>query len=82
MLSEYTNIQFTSGPNILRGRLYAAYKGASAPCVIMAHGTSATISMALEDYAVEFQGAGLNIFAYDHAGLGDSDGVEQQVINP
>jgi hypothetical protein len=82
MFSEYANIQFTSGPNILRGRLYAAHKRASAPCVIMAHGTSATISMALEDYAVEFQGAGLNVIIYDHAGLGDSDGVERQVINP
>ena len=79
---DYCLIEFISGPNILRGRWYAAQEGASAPCVIMAHGTSATISMGLEDYASQFQGAGLNVILYDHAGFGDSDGVVRQVINP
>lgn len=79
---DYTLIEFTSGLNILRGRWYAAQDGATAPCVIMAHGTTATISMGLEDYASQFQGAGLNVILYDHAGFGDSDGVERQVINP
>ena len=48
----------------------------------MSHGTSATISMCLSEYAVEFQKKGFNVFLYDHAGFGRSDGKERQTINP
>ncbi len=85
-MAIYTDIDFMSEAHILRGRHYAAAPessdGASAPCVIMAHGTSATISMALDKYAAAFQSAGLNVVLYDHAGLGASDGAQRQVINP
>ena len=85
-MAIYTDIDFISEAHVLRGRHYAAAPessdGASAPCVIMAHGTSATISMALDKYAAAFQSAGLNVVLYDHAGLGASDGAQRQVINP
>lgn len=47
----------------------------------MCHGTLATISMCLADYATEFQNKGFNVFVYDHTGCGRSDGKTQQTIN-
>ena len=85
-MAIYTDIDFMSEAHVLRGRHYAAAPessdGASAPCVIMAHGTSATISMALDKYAAAFQSAGLNVVLYDYACLGASGGAQRQVINP
>ena len=48
----------------------------------MCHGTSATITMCLSDYALEFQSKGFNVFLYDHAGFGTSDGKNPLTINP
>ena len=47
----------------------------------MCHGTSATIRMGLSDYALEFQNRGLNVFLFDHAGFGRSEGANPQTIN-
>lgn len=74
--------EFLSRESILRGRWYAASDGSSAPCIVMCHGTSATITMCLSDYALEFQKRGFNVFLYDHAGFGRSDGKNRQTINP
>jgi alpha-beta hydrolase superfamily lysophospholipase len=38
--------------------------------------------MCLSDYASEFQKRGFNVFLFDHAGFGRSDGKERQTINP
>ena len=74
--------EFISQGSILRGRWYAASQASLSPCIVMCHGTSATISMCLADYATEFQNKGINVFVYDHAGFGRSDGKTQQTINP
>ena len=66
--------EFTSEGSILRGRWYAAQDAENAPCIVMCHGTSATVPMALSSYATEFQDKGFNVFLYDHAGFGRSDG--------
>ena len=66
--------EFISEGSILRGRWYAATDSLKAPCIVMCHGTSATITMCLSDYALEFQSKGFNVFLYDHAGFGRSDG--------
>ncbi|MDB0037445.1 alpha/beta hydrolase [Ascidiaceihabitans sp.] len=74
--------EFTSEGSILRGRWYAAQDAENAPCIVMCHGTSATVPMALSSYATEFQNKGFNVFLYDHAGFGRSDGKTRQTINP
>ena len=74
--------EFASQGVTLRGRWYAAQNKSEAPCIIMCHGTSATITMGLSDYASEFQAKGFNVFLFDHAGFGRSEGRERQTINP
>ncbi len=56
--------EFNSQGSILRGRWYAASEASLSPCIVMCHGTSATISMCLADYATEFQKKGINVFVY------------------
>jgi pimeloyl-ACP methyl ester carboxylesterase len=68
----------------LRGRLYVprGVIAGSAPGVVMSHGFSATVDMALDDYARLMCDAGLVVLAYDHRHLGASDGEPRRVINP
>ena len=47
--------EFFSEGATLKGRWYGAENGPKAPCIVMCHGTSATITMCLSDYASEFQ---------------------------
>jgi len=47
----------------------------------MAHGTSGTFVMVIDEYADAFQAAGFNVLLYDHAGFGLSDG-DADIINP
>lgn len=74
--------EFQSEGSILRGNWYSAADPMSAPCIIMCHGTSATIAMALVEYALEFQKKGFNVFIYDHLGFGISDGSTRLEISP
>jgi alpha-beta hydrolase superfamily lysophospholipase len=70
------------GGTRLRGWLYGAGRGKPGPCVVMAHGFSATKEMALDRYAEVFEKAGLVVLVYDHRNLGASDGEPRQRINP
>ena len=74
--------EFISEGSMLRGRWYPAQGGPLLPCIVMSHGTSATVSMCLSDYATEFQRKGFNVFLDDHVGFGRSGGKERQTINP
>jgi pimeloyl-ACP methyl ester carboxylesterase len=77
----YQEIEFLSECALLRGRFYrSAHRGA--PALVMAHGTSATITMVADQYAAAFHRAGLNVLLYDHFGFGASDGEPRQQINP
>lgn len=72
---------------ILRGRIYEpAAEGvppaAARPGVVMTHGFSATIDMALDGFARAFSDAGIVVLAYDHRHFGASDGQPRQVVNP
>src|SRR5215470_11611210 len=60
-------VEFPSEGATLRGRLYGrGSKASPAPVVIMAHGTSATITMAIDRYAEVFHAAGFAVLLYDH----------------
>ena len=81
-IEMFVEKEFISQGSILRSRWYAAAEAALSPCIVMCLGTSATISMCLTNYAIEFQNKGVNVFVYDHAGFGRSDGKTQHTINP
>lgn len=51
------------------------------PCVVMAHGFSATRRDGLEAYAERFADAGFGVLLFDYRGFGDSGGEPRQVID-
>ena len=78
----YELVDFPSEGIVQRGRFYSSSSDETSPCLVMAHGTTATISMVAEDYAEAFLQAGMSVLLYDHINFGGSDGVERQQINP
>ena len=76
----FRSVEFSSDGATLRGRLYLPER-LPAPVVVMAHGFSATIPMAMDRYAEVFRERGLAVFAYDHPGHGTSDGEPRGEIN-
>jgi dienelactone hydrolase len=59
-------VEFPSEGALLRGRFYRPERPAPFPVVIMTHGTTATITMALDHYAEVFCHSGLAVLLYDH----------------
>jgi uncharacterized protein len=85
----YRVVEFPSGGATLQGQFYyranapdPAPVSMPAPVVIMAHGTSATITMAIDRYAEVLHAAGLCVLLYDHRNFGLSGGEPRQQINP
>lgn len=75
-------VSFRSEGAELRGRLYRPPGAGKIPIVVMAHGTSATITMVADRYAEVFNEAGLCVLLYDHRNFGGSGGEPRQEINP
>jgi uncharacterized protein len=75
------SIEFASEGAMLRGRLLIPDRPGPHPAIAMAHGTSATIPMVLDQYALELHEAGFLVLAYDHRNFGISDGEPRQEIN-
>jgi pimeloyl-ACP methyl ester carboxylesterase len=76
-------VEFPSEGAKLRGLLFLPEsKTERTPVVIMAHGTSATVYMAVDKYAETFSRAGLAVLLYDHRNFGRSEGEPRQEINP
>ena len=77
----FQEVEFPSEGAVLHGRLYqrAGYTG---PTVVMAHGTSATITMVIDAYAEAIFAAGFNVLLYDNRNFGQSGGEPRQEINP
>jgi dienelactone hydrolase len=75
-------VEFASEGALLRGRFYRPERAAPFPVVVMTHGTTATITMALDHYAEVFCRAGLAVLLYDHRNFGLSGGEPRQQINP
>ena len=78
----FETVEFPSEGALLRGRFYRPERAAPFPVVIMTHGTTATITMALDHYAEVFCAAGLAVLLYDHRNFGTSGGEPRQEINP
>ena len=79
---SFHNIEFPSDNFNLRGRWYPCDLASEKPCIVMCHGTTATITMALSNYAEAFQKNGFNVLLFDHAGFGKSEGRQTLTINP
>jgi len=76
-------VEFESEGAMLHGQLFLPESQTEpAPVVIMAHGTSATVSMVADKYAEVFSRAGLAALLYDHRNFGRSAGTPRQEINP
>jgi dienelactone hydrolase len=78
-------VEFAAGDGTaLRGRLYVPDRviAGTRPAVVMTHGFSATIDMALGDYAERVCDSGVVVLAYDHRHFGASDGEPRQLVNP
>jgi fermentation-respiration switch protein FrsA (DUF1100 family) len=52
------------------------------PCVVMAHGIGGTRDSGLEEFALRFAGAGLDVLLFDYRYLGDSDGAPRGLVWP
>lgn len=77
----YHDVEFFSEGATLRGR---HYRNAETPkaTIVMTHGTSATITMAVDRYAQAIFEAGFDVLLYDHKNFGQSGGEPRQEINP
>jgi pimeloyl-ACP methyl ester carboxylesterase len=76
-------VEFPSEDATLRGLLFLPKTPTKRPpVVIMAHGTSATVTMVADKYAQTFSLAGLAVLLYDHRNFGRSEGEPRQEINP
>jgi alpha-beta hydrolase superfamily lysophospholipase len=78
----FKRVAFESCGAVLRGRHYISGSEARRPCVVMAHGTSATMPMVAADYAEAFRRAGIDALLYDNRNFGESGGEPRQEINP
>ncbi len=77
------DVAFPSEGATLRGLLFLPESQTKRPPLfIMAHGTSATVTMVADKYAEVFSRAGLAVLLYDHRNFGRSDGEPRQEINP
>ncbi|MBY8974594.1 alpha/beta hydrolase [Rhodobacteraceae bacterium NNCM2] len=77
----FEEVAFPSEGAMLRGRFYRQHEGVC-PVVVMTHGTSATITMAVDAYAEAIHEAGFEVLLYDHRNFGISGGEPRQEINP
>ena len=79
-------MEFPSEGATLRGKLYlpdiSDASESLLATVVMAHGTSATITMVIDRYAQAFCDSGFAVLLYEHRNFGISDGEPRQEINP
>lgn len=75
------NVSFHSEGAELRG-IYFSHDHEQRPVVVMTHGTTATITMAIDVYAKRIFDAGYDVLLYDHRNFGKSSGKPRQEINP
>lgn len=78
-----TDVTFPSAGDDLAAWLYEPRDRGEErlPCVVMAHGFSATRRDGLAPYAERFADAGLGVILFDYRGFGDSGGEPRQVVD-
>lgn len=82
MAIERSDVIFESAGERCAGWLFTPDDLAGrAPCVVMAHGTTATMSFGLERYARRFAAAGFVVLAFDYRHFGASDGEPRQLVD-
>ena len=75
-----SDVQIRSGADELAAWAYRP-GGERLPCIVMAHGFSATRRDALPAYAERFAAAGFGVVLFDYRGFGDSGGEPRQVVD-
>lgn len=77
-----TDVEFRSGGTRIAAYLYRPVgSDAPVPCVVMAHGFTATREQALPAYAERFAAAGLAALLFDYRFFGASDGEPRQLLD-
>jgi len=76
-----SEVSIPSGEDLLAAYLYRPQAEDDVPCVVMAHGFSATRDDALPAYAEAFQAAGFAALVFDYRHLGASGGEPRQLID-
>lgn len=81
-MSDRTDVTISSAGESLAAWLYRpAGAAGDVPCVVMAHGFSATREEGLAPYAEAFQAAGLAALVFDYRHFGDSTGEPRQLLD-
>jgi fermentation-respiration switch protein FrsA (DUF1100 family) len=81
-MGDRTDVTFTSGGVLCAAWLYRPTAAdRPLPCVVMAHGFSATREEGLADYAERFAAAGMAVLAFDYRHFGDSEGEPRQLLD-
>ncbi len=77
-----SDVRIRSGADELAAWVYEPdHSGDRVPCIVMAHGFSATRADGLPAYAERFAAAGFGVVLFDYRGFGDSGGEPRQVID-
>ncbi|MCW3039546.1 MAG: alpha/beta hydrolase [Solirubrobacterales bacterium] len=76
-----TDVIIPSAGEDLATWLYRPEGDGPAPCVVMAHGFSATRRDGLEPYAEAFQEAGFAVLLFDYRYFGESSGEPRQLLD-
>jgi fermentation-respiration switch protein FrsA (DUF1100 family) len=81
-MSQRTDLTFVSGGEMCAAWLYRPDPGGgTVPCVVMAHGFSATREDGLADYAERFAAAGMAVLVFDYRHFGASGGEPRQLLD-
>jgi uncharacterized protein len=81
-MSEREDLTFVSGADTCAAWLYRPEAVAgTVPCVVMAHGFSATRGDRLPAYAERFAAAGMAVLLFDYRHFGDSTGEPRQLLD-
>jgi uncharacterized protein len=78
---ERADTTFASGGESCAAWLYLPEGEGPHPCVVMAHGFSATRDQRLDAYAERFQAAGLAALVFDYRHFGASSGEPRQLVS-
>lgn len=80
-MPERTDVTFNSGGLSCAAWLYRPEEEGDVPCVVMAHGFSATREEALPSFAERFAAAGMAVLLFDYRHFGDSEGEPRQLLD-